>query len=422
MTQGGMPMETYARCFICDDCKKEYDLRAPLTTCPECGGLLEVRYDLPAMKRGIRKVAGCEKEHSIWRYRQFFPQMEDASIVSLGEGCTPLTRSVHLGPALGLKQLYFKNDTMMPTGSFKDRGFSLAVSYARDLGIQRGFTYSSGNAGASFAAYASRSGFNALVCVEYIANDTKKAMIHIYGAKTAVLEFDCFEQIASMLDKASRHLGLYQFVNFINPIRHEAMKTYAYEIFEDLGRAPDAMFHPVGTGGGLWGAYKGYQELYALGMTDRIPRMYCVQPEATAHFQKAFQKGALTAAPYGDVTRTIAQSIASDSPLKGGRRILRALYDSQGSALGVTEDEILAAMRDLAREGIAAEPSSAASVAAVKRAVAEGTLHSDDTVVCVITGSALKQPDAVLAASGLPTKTIHADYQALKQLLERSGL
>jgi len=417
-------MSTYARCLICDDCGMEYSLRQPLTTCPRCGGLLEVYYDLQAMKRGIRRVAGCgcEREHSIWRYRQFFPEMKDSSVVSLGEGCTPLVRSVKLGPSIGLENLYFKNDTMMPTGSFKDRGFSLAVSYARDLNVSRGFTYSSGNAGASFAAYASRSGFNALVCVEYIASDAKKAMIHLYGAKTAILTFDRFDEIASMLDEAAARLGLYQFVNFINPIRHEAMKTYAYEIYEDLGRAPDAMFHPVGTGGGLWGAYKGYQELFALGMTDRVPRMYCVQPEATAHFREAFLRGAKEAGAYGDPTQTIAQSIASDSPLKGGRRILKALYDSAGAACGVTEEEILTAMRDLAGEGIAAEPSSAASVAAVKRAVAEGTVRSSDTVVCVITGSALKQPDAVFSAAGIPTETLHANYGELKKLLERSGL
>lgn len=415
-------MKSYASCLVCDACGREFSLREPLTTCPSCGGLLEVQYDTAAMRQGIRSVAANDRLHSIWRYRSFFPEMSDESIVSLGEGCTPLVHSVHLGRKIGIPNLYFKNDTMMPTGSFKDRGFSLAVSYARDLRIERGFTYSSGNAGASFSAYSARSGFRALVCVEYVASDTKKAMIHLYGAQTAVLEFEHFEEISAMLDRASRELGLYQFVNFINPIRHEAMKTYAYEIYEDLGRAPDAMFHPVGTGGGLWGAYKGYKELSMLGMTDRVPRMFAVQPAVTAHFREAYRKGLKEAGPYGDPSKTIAQSIAADSPLQGGRRILKAVYESNGAAMGVTEEEILSAMLDLAHEGIAAEPASAASVAAVKQAAAQGLLSEKDTVVCVITGSGLKQPAAAVRAAGLPKRTIRADFDALAGLLADCGL
>lgn len=336
-------MASYAQCLVCDDCGREFSLRDALNTCPACGGLLEVRYDMAAMRRGVHSLASCEQTRSIWRYGQFLPPVQEENIVTLGEGGTPLTPSVHIGPALGLKHLYFKNDTMMPTGSFKDRGFSLAVSYAKEIGVQNGFTYSSGNAGASFSAYASRGGFRALVCVEYVASQTKMAMINLYGARTAILEFERFAQIEEMLSRASRELNLYQFVNFINPIRHEAMKTYAYEIVEALGCAPDAMFHPVGTGGGLWGAWKGYCELEALGMTDRRPRMYCVQPAVTAHFRQAFARGEREAAPYGDPTQTIAQSIAADSPLHGGRRILKAVYESDGAALGVSEEEILQA-------------------------------------------------------------------------------
>lgn len=411
-------MDSFATCLLCDECGKEYSLRDALTICPNCGGLLEVQYDYAAMKRQGLSLNAASNERSIWRYRKFFPKMEDASIVSLGEGGTPLIRSVKIGPSIGMDNLYFKNDTMMPTGSFKDRGFSLAVSYARDIHVRRGFTYSSGNAGASFSAYASRAAFDALVCVEYVASDTKKAMINFYGAKTAVLDFEHFGQISEMLDMASKHMGLYQFVNFINPIRHEAMKTYAYEIFECLGRVPDAMFHPVGTGGGLWGAYKGYKELSALGISDRLPRMFAVQPAVTAHFRDAFRQGLHEAGAYGDPTKTIAQSIAADSPLKGGKRILKAIYDTDGAALGVSEEEILSAMRLLASEGIAAEPASAASVAAVIQARKQGLLHDHDTAVCVITGSGLKQPNAVIAASGIPQQHIRADYNSLARYYE----
>lgn len=415
-------MQTYAVNLKCDQCGGEFSLREPLTTCPRCGGLLEVQYDRPAMKKGIRAISGDPKYNSMWRYRQFFPAVEEKNIITLGEGRTPLVQSVHLARKLGLEKLYYKNDTMMPTGSFKDRGFSLAVSYAKELGIQRGFTYSSGNAGSSLAAYSSRGNFNALIVVEYIANPVKKALIQLYGGKTAILDYDNFEQIATMLERAAKELGLYQFVNFINPIRHEAMKTYAYEIVEDLGYVPDAMFHPVGTGGGIWGAYKGYQELADLGFTDRTPRMYGVQPDACAHFKEAFEQGASEAGAYGDCTKTIAQSIASDSPLQGGRRVLKAMYESGGAALAVSDEEILEAMRDLASDGIAGEPSSAAAVAALKQAYCAGKIKSNETAVCVITGSAFKQPSAIETAAGEPRIHVRADVRELEKLMKQFGM
>src|SRR5690554_1025474 len=138
-----------AICLICDECKTRIDLRKQVNLCPNCGGLLEVQYDYKTMKNS----AGLFREYrrdSIWRYRDFFPQVSDKNIVSLGEGATPLIKSLHIGPSLGIEELYFKNDTLMPTGSFKDRGYSLSVSYAKEIGVKRGLTYSSGNAGASF--------------------------------------------------------------------------------------------------------------------------------------------------------------------------------------------------------------------------------------------------------------------------------
>lgn len=415
-------MIAYATGLKCDSCEAEFSIREPLGTCPECGGLLEVQYDMDAMKNGVKAISGDCKYNSIWRYRQFFPAIEEKNIITLGEGCTPLVKSVHLAKKLGIPNLYYKNDTMMPTGSFKDRGFSLAVSYAKELGVKRGFTYSSGNAGSSFAAYSSRGMLNSLVLVEYIANPIKRAMIQLYGATTVILDYDNFDQISSMLEQAVKKLNLYQFVNFINPIRHEAMKTYAYEIVEELGRVPDAMFHPIGTGGGIWGAYKGYHELAYLGFTASIPRMYGVQPEAAAHFKFAFERGKTEAGPYGDCTKTIAQSIASDSPIQGGRRVLKAIYESGGAALGVEDPEIIEAMRELAKDGIAGEPSSAAAVAGVIQAYKKGLIKSTDTVVCTITGSALKQPSAIELAAVEPRRHIRADVNELSELIEEINM
>jgi threonine synthase len=411
-------MDGYALGLICDRCQKEWDLRQAVNTCPSCGGLLETEYDLARMKKENVFAKLKQSQNNLWRYKDFFPYISESNIVSLGEGYTPLIKSVHLSKELGMENIYFKNDTMMPTGSFKDRGFSLAVSFAKDLGVKKGFTYSSGNAGASFAAYSSRGGFNALILVEYLASDTKKAMINLYGAQTVILDFENFEQISTMLEKAVTQLGLYQFVNFINPIRHEAMKTYAYEIFDQLaGAIPDFMFHPVGTGGGLWGAWKGYNELKALAITDKLPKMVAVQPETSCHLKQAFQKGERVAGQYGDSTKTIAQSIAADSPIQGGARVLNAVYQSGGRAVGVSDQEILAAMRILGKEGISAEPSSAAAVAALIQGVKQGTVNTNESAVCVITGTALKQSHAVELAVGQPTLHVEADVDGLAQVI-----
>ena len=410
-----------ALCFRCDSCGAEIDLREPVNLCPRCGGLLEVQYDL----NGLKRSAHLFREYvrgPIWYYRDFFPKVSDQNIVSLGEGGTPLVKSKYLGPTLGIENLYFKNDTLMPTGSFKDRGYSLAVSYAMDIGVKRGITYSSGNAGASFAAYSARAGFPGVVMVEYQASPMKKTMSMLYGATTAVLDFDNFAQIETMLDKAVTDLGCYVFVNFINPIRHEAMKTYAYEIFSELGRVPDFSFHPMGTGGGVWGTWKGYNELAAMGVTDKVPHMVPVQPEAVCWLKRAVDSGAEVAEMYGDSTRTIAQSISGNSPLQGGRRLIRAVRESGGAAMAVSDDEILAAMVDLGHEGIGAEPSSASTVAAFKQAVKAGKISSSDTVVCVITGTAFKQPSVVEHIAALPKYTIRADVDQLKGLLVRLKL
>lgn len=412
-------MKSYADSLVCDGCGKEYSLREPINLCPHCGDLLEITYDLAALKRDGAKVAVAGGNRSIWRYRPLLPPVEEKNIVTLGEGGTPLTNSVVIGPMLGMEHLYFKNDTLMPTGSFKDRGFSLAVSFAKDIGVRRGFTYSSGNAGASFSAYSGRGRFDALVLIEYQASDVKKSMLTLYGVNAVILNFESFSQITEMLDYGARELGLYQFVNFINPVRHEAMKTYAYEIVEQLGRTPDHMLHPVGTGGGLWGTWKGFRELYELGLVDHLPKMTGVQPQEVCWMKQAIDSGALIGSPYGDSTKTIAQSISGNAPLKEGRRLLSCVRESGGAAECVSDSEILEAMRLLAHEGIAAEPSSAASVAALIKQVKSGAVRTDETAVCVITGTSLKQPSAVQRAAGQPEESINANGKELKALVER---
>ena len=407
---------TAAKYLQCDDCSLQIDIRQPVNICPRCNGLLEIIYSHEELKKSAG-IFRTYKHDSIWRYRDFFPPVSNQNIVSLGEGGTPLIKSCHISRKLGVENIFFKNDTMMPTGSFKDRGFSLAISYAKEIGVRKGLTYSSGNAGSSFSCYSSRADFSGVILVDHLSSPLKKSMILLYGSRSSVIEFSDFEQISKLLDDAVNELGCYMFVNFINPIRHEAMKTYAYEIFSELQRVPDFMIHPVGTGGGLWGTWKGYNELANLGVTDRLPRMIGVQPYDVRWLKIAIDNNDLGCHPFGNGSKTIAQSISGNSPLRDGKRLVEVIRKSNGLALAVTDEEILEAMRDLGREGIAAEASSASSVAALKQAVKDGKIKSRDYVVCTITGSALKQPSVVQQAASTPESTINVNVDDLKKLL-----
>lgn len=392
----------------CDDCGRSAPLDRIATLCDACGGLLEYWYDL-AKAGDVAGYAAAHRELGMWRWRALLPPVRDDALTTLGEGDTPLVSGGSLRERLDVPHLWVKNDALMPTGSFKDRGFALAVSVARTHGMTRGFTYSSGNAGASFAAYAARAGMRATVFVEEAANETKVAAISLYGARVYRLHYRTSAQIFDTLDALAR-AGEYSFVNFINPVRHEAMKTYAYEICERLDwRAPNVMVHPIGTGGGIWGAWKGFQELRALGLIDRVPRMIGVQPAACAPIVDAIDRGLDAAERTGDASQTMAQSMAGDSMIHGGRRVLRAIRDSGGTAIGATETQIAQAMRDLASIGIAAEPSAAAPLAAVRATRAQGAIAANDIVVAVVTGTALKQPAVVRQIAPQPLGDVEAD-------------
>jgi len=399
---------TLATELRCDDCASSFPLAGPATVCPACGGLLEVGYELDRVPTGLFEWAAAHRALGMWRWRDLLPLPPETEPVTLGEGDSPLLAAPQIGEPIGVPSLLIKNDALMPTGSFKDRGFSVAMSMAKHWGLTHGFTYSSGNAGASFAAYAARAGLRATVFVESYANATKVAMISLYDAAVYRLHYESAAQVFAAVEALARS-GEHSFVNFINPFRHEAMKTYAYEICEALNwQVPDVMVHPVGTGGGLWGAWKGFTELHRLGRIDRLPRMVGVQPAACAPLVDAFRRGVDETRTVGDVTATMAQSIAGDAMIHDGRRVLRAIRESGGFAVAVTDDQIRAAMRSLGAAAIAAEPSAAAAVAGVEAGRREGRIDLEETVVAVVTGSALKQPTALIDAAPAP----HGDVQA----------
>ena len=407
--------------LLCDDCGETVALDRLVNLCPACGGLLEVQYDLDALEPGLPERAAAGRGQGMWRWRELLPLPVGAEEISLGEGDSPLLRMSALGEQLGVPGLLVKNDGLMPTGSFKDRGFALAVSFAKHLGASSGFTYSSGNAGASFAAYCARAGLDATVFVESVANDSKVATISLYGAAVYRLHYDSSAEIFDALDELAR-AGRYSFVNFVNPIRHEAMKVYAYELCEALHwQVPDVMVHPVGTGGGLWGAWKGFRELHSLGLIDRVPRMVGVQPAVCAPLVEAFENDRPATIRTGDSTATMAQSIAGDDMIHGGRRILRAVRESGGRAVAVTEEDIAEAMLLLGANAVGAEPSAAVSLAAVRNGRRDGWIDEGDTVVAVITGTALKQPGVVREVALPPRGDVRADAAEWTRIIDREA-
>lgn len=411
-----------ATVLLCDDCAATVPLTALVNLCPRCGGLLEVQYDLDAAPADLAARAAADREQGMWRWRELLPLPQGAPEITLGEGDTPLMAMGGLGDRIGIPGLLVKNDGLMPTGSFKDRGFALAVSFAAHLGATSGFTYSSGNAGASFAAYCARAGLDATVFVEAAANETKVATISLYGAAVYRLNYESSAQIFDALDELAR-AGRHSFVNFVNPVRHEAMKVYAYEICEALDwEVPDVMVHPVGTGGGLWGAWKGFQELRRLGLIDRVPRMVGVQPAVCAPLVDAFENDRAGTVRTGDASATIAQSIAGDDMIHGGRRVLRAVRESGGRAVAVAEARIGEAMTLLGGAGVAAEPSAAVSFAALMDGRRDGWIAEDDVVVAVITGTALKQPGVVRDVAAPPRGDVTADAAAWTRVIDREAI
>lgn len=402
----------------CDDCGAVYSHMEQINTCRQCGGLLEARYDLEKMKSEMDFQKIMKRKRGLWRWRELLPVVDESNMVTLGEGATPLLKCSHIARITGIPNFYVKNDTLNPTASFKDRSFSVAISKANEIGVKLGLTYTSGNAGASFAAYIAKAGMDSVILVKEWATREKIAMIRIYGQKMVRLAYDSFIEVTTMFEKAEKNLGVYQFIVFFNPFRHEGNKTYAYEMWEDFnGAVPDVMIHPTSTGGGIYGAYKGFRELMALGLTAKVPRMVAAQPEASPPIVKAFNEGKKEAERFGDPKGTIAQSIGSDAPIGKGKRILRCLYDTGGCAVAVSDAEMLEAMKWLGKDGIFAEPSAAISVAAAKKLVDRGDIKREDMVVSVVTGSGLKQPEASYLATGEELGMIRARYEELEQFI-----
>jgi threonine synthase len=378
---------------------------------------LDAQYDEQRIRNTANLKHILSRPPTVWRWAEFLPVLDEKFHVNLGAGGSPLLPCPRLSEWVGAGSLYVKYEGMQPTHSLKDRSFAVAVAKATELGVSYGLTYSSGNAAAAFAAHANRAGLRGVVLVDSCANAAKLEMVRSYGCPVLLIDWEDFRDVETMMRQAWEILGVFTFVNFQNPWRHEAYKTYAFENWLDLGhRVPEHEIHPVGTGGGLFGSWKGYRDLAMMGWSERIPRLYGVQPSACPSVVTAFEHGAQEAISEGDPRATIAEAIANNVPFDAGRRPLRTVRDTGGQMLAVSDDEMTEGIRQLAREGICAEPAGASTVCAARQLARAGVIHSGEIVVCTVTASGVKQPGVGLPTT--PPPRIRASFQELKRALQ----
>ena len=392
--------------LACIHCGARYPPDAVIYTCERCGHLLEVRYPLGEIR--IDRKEWQRRPLSVWRYRELLPVA--GSPVTLREGGTPLYPLEQLGKEMGLRSLHAKHEGMNPSGSFKDRGMTVGVSMALQLGKQTVACASTGNTSASLAMYAAKAGIPSVVLLpagKVALGKVAQALIH--GARVIAIRGN-FDRALEMIHELCLSHGLY-LLNSVNPYRLEGQKTIGFEVLDQLGGVPDRIVLPVGNAGNISAVHKGLTELKDLGFIDSLPRMTGVQAEGSAPVVRAIREGLPEVIPE-PAPETVATAIRIGAPVNG-EKALAAIRKTGGTAVSVSDAEILAMQKALAsREGIGIEPASAASVAGVRRMVEEGIIDRDERVVCVVTGHLLKDPETVVKQCAPPVE-IDADMASL---------
>jgi threonine synthase len=426
-------MHYYLKCTLCG---AEYDPRDVRYVCPKHGndGILDTIYDYKAIaSRTDPRAISESRDNSVWRYADLLP-LENASESAppLQVGWTPLYHVGKLGERVGLAHLYLKDDGRNPTASFKDRASAVVVAKARELGVEMITTASSGNAGAALAGLAAASQIPAVIFVPQTAPQAKVAQLLMFGAHVLLVK-GTYDQAFDLCLDASKEFGWYCRNTAYNPYTVEGKKTAALEICEQLAlapgsspskgegggwKAPDRVFVSVGDGNIISGLWKGLRDLAALGWIDKMPKLMGVQAEGSAACYNAWRAGTDQITPVD--AETIADSISVGIP-RDGTRAVRAVRETGGAYLTVSDDEILAAMRDLARDAaVFAEPAGATAYAGVAKAVRAGMVNADETVVCVITGNGLKDIASAMKAAGEARK-IEPTLEDLRQYLFPEG-
>ena len=388
---------TLAQEIICPRCDHRFPLSRLLNLCT-CGSPLLVRYDLKKASANFSISSLQGRVSSLWRYRELLPLRDDANLVSLGEGFTPLLPAKSLAGELGLKRLWIKDEAQNPTGSFKDRGLSLAISRAKELGVKKAAIPSAGNAGGSLAAYAARAGIEAHVFMPRDTPIANQIEVQQYGARLTLVD-GLINDCGRIINERKTAEGWFDISTLKEPYRVEGKKTMGYEIAEQLNwTLPDVIIYPTGGGTGLIGMWKAFQEMEELGwIGSKRPRMVSVQASGCAPIVKAFGEGRETAEPWQNA-KTVASGLRVPQAV-ADFLMLRALRESNGTALSVSDEEMIAEIPRLGRaEGIFFCPEGAACVAALRRLTQNGWIKPTDEVVLFNTASGLKYLDVLQAA------------------------
>ena len=388
--------------LTCIKCGQEYSTDQIIYVCESCGGLLDVCHDLKSLRKKVSRELFDKRlgtldmpyRSGVWRYKELvYPDVDDKFIVSRPEGNTNLYYTAKLAGWVGIDHLYLKHEGENPTGSFKDRGMTGGLTQARVLGVNRVACASTGNTSASLAAYAAFAGMEGIVFFQnkQIALG-KLAQAVAYGATCVQVNAD-FDRNLALVREVAERLGIYV-LNSVNPFRLEGQKTILIETIQQLGwRAPDWIVCPGGNLGNSSAFGKALHELYELDLIDRIPRVAIIQAEGANPLYRGFQKGFQEQEVVH--AETIATAIKIGNPVNYAKAI-RTLEWTNGVVEQVSDQEIMDAKALIDRQGIGCEPASACSVAGLKKLVARGVIKPNETVVGILTGHILKDPEATM--------------------------
>ena len=385
-----MPAGSFLSHLECGLCGERLEADRLWNLCPKCGKPLLARYDLAAARAAVAREDIAGREPTMWRYREVLPLRDGRFALSLGEGFTPLFRTDRLGREIGHEPLYVKDEGLNPTGSFKARGLSAAVSRAFELGVKSVSIPTAGNAGCAMSAYAALAGLEAHV---FMPADVPKPFINecrVLGASVTLIDgliTDCGKAARAGVEK----FGRFDVSTLKEPYRIEGKKTMGYEVAEQTGwRLPDVIVYPTGGGTGLVGMWKAFAEMEALGwIGPERPRMVTVQAEGCAPMVRAFHEGKEFAEPWANA-RTIADGMRVPAAV-GDFLILRALRESRGTAVAVSDAEILDGTYRLGKAtGIWPAPEGGATLAALLRLKKDGWVRDGESVVLFNTGNGAK--------------------------------
>lgn len=417
------------KCLACD-AVQPWEFRG--YTCPACGGNVEVTYSYSRLKKEVgRERLVTAGRLDIFRYAHLLPIHRLDLVPPLRVGMTPLYHAEHLGAAAGLKHLYLKDDGLNPSASFKDRAGAVALVRARETGVKVIAGASTGNAGSSMACLAASVGMPCVIFVPEKAPPAKITQLLVFGAKVIAVR-GTYDDAFDLCLKVCEKRGWFNRNTGYNPFTREGKKTCSFEICEQLGwHAPDRVIVPTGDGNILSGIWKGMRDLHGVGLIDRLPRIDCAQSSASAAVSQAVwalrrQHAKADTVKWSEVriepvqASTVADSISVDRP-RDGLAAVRAVTESGGGAYTVTDEEILAAIPEIARlSGVFAEPAAACAWACAKKMAAEKVFRPDERIVCLVTGNGLKDVAGARRAAGEPVAadpTLDSAEAALAKLM-----